>query len=590
MPPKKSRKLSNPCSQCGKVKSTYGIKNDIRPRWCKPCAAKHENKINMIYWSHRNKVKCEVCSKTAYYSLTPGGNPTRCTKHGKDYFDTRISIKCKGKECKSGKRAYYAEENSNIPIYCIDCKDENKHHFVRRESRLCKGIKNGEKCKKSAIFAPVGYSSPLYCSGCKSDGCIMTNHNTCIKCTSLAHYGDKDSREKKYCFDHKPEEYSNLTAGNPSCIKCMTIASFGDKDGTEKKYCARHRPDDYTDLSSKSFCIKCGTTALYGDKDSKERKYCANHKPTEFSIIKSSEGCSVIGCVDKVYYVETLTGKRYCPTHSKDKIVTTDPSIKCEEKLCNTVGTYGQSGIKPSRCAVHKKETDRFRPTAHCKYDKTCCREFATHGYIISKPLHCLAHSADDELNLVLDRCKICNRLELLDKNGICILHNESLQTERRLHKQTKIKEFIEKETEYKIMIYDKPVETNCSNRRPDIVIFVETHYMVIEIDEFQHKHGNDYASDCENKRMLEIMQSLCYPTIFIRYNPDGYIPVGNQNVSVETNRPRILRKYLDICAKLKPTEKEGNLTVLHLFYDGYDSEKQYIPEPVNLSFVTKKE
>ena len=43
--------------------------------------------------------------------------------------------------------------------------------------------------------------------------------------------------------------------------------------------------------------------------------------------------------------------------------------------------------------------------------------------------------------------------------------------------------------------------------------------FLVIEVDEFQHKRG---AYSCEKKRMQEITNMLGGPTVFLRYNPDN--------------------------------------------------------------------
>lgn len=46
-----------------------------------------------------------------------------------------------------------------------------------------------------------------------------------------------------------------------------------------------------------------------------------------------------------------------------------------------------------------------------------------------------------------------------------------------------------------------------CSKRRPDILIDLETHLIIIEVDENQHK-----GYSCENKRIMEISQDLGHP------------------------------------------------------------------------------
>jgi hypothetical protein len=68
-------------------------------------------------------------------------------------------------------------------------------------------------------------------------------------------------------------------------------------------------------------------------------------------------------------------------------------------------------------------------------------------------------------------------------------------------------------------MIFDKQVSGGCSRRRPDVVIEMLTHVVIVECDENQHSGYN-----CENKRTMELFQDFGNrPIVFIRFNPDSY-------------------------------------------------------------------
>jgi hypothetical protein len=70
--------------------------------------------------------------------------------------------------------------------------------------------------------------------------------------------------------------------------------------------------------------------------------------------------------------------------------------------------------------------------------------------------------------------------------------------------------------------VSDKKVQNGCSNRRPDLLLDMGSHIIIVEIDENKH---NNYDCNCENKRLMEISQDLNHrPIIFIRFNPDSYI------------------------------------------------------------------
>ena len=70
--------------------------------------------------------------------------------------------------------------------------------------------------------------------------------------------------------------------------------------------------------------------------------------------------------------------------------------------------------------------------------------------------------------------------------------------------------------------ISDKKVQDGCSRRRPDLLLDMGSHIIIMEVDENKH---TDYDCSCENKRLMELSQDLQHrPIIFIRFNPDDYI------------------------------------------------------------------
>jgi len=69
--------------------------------------------------------------------------------------------------------------------------------------------------------------------------------------------------------------------------------------------------------------------------------------------------------------------------------------------------------------------------------------------------------------------------------------------------------------------VTDKKVADGCSRRRPDLLLDMGSHIIIVEIDE--HKH-TAYDCSCEHKRLMEISQDLQHrPIVFIRFNPDEY-------------------------------------------------------------------
>jgi hypothetical protein len=69
--------------------------------------------------------------------------------------------------------------------------------------------------------------------------------------------------------------------------------------------------------------------------------------------------------------------------------------------------------------------------------------------------------------------------------------------------------------------VLDKQIQDGCSRRRPDLLLDMGSHIIIVEVDENAH---SSYDCSCENKRLMELSQDLQHrPIIFIRFNPDKY-------------------------------------------------------------------
>jgi hypothetical protein len=54
--------------------------------------------------------------------------------------------------------------------------------------------------------------------------------------------------------------------------------------------------------------------------------------------------------------------------------------------------------------------------------------------------------------------------------------------------------------------VYDKKVEDGCSMKRPDLLLDMGSHIIIVEVDENKH---DTYDCSCENKRLMQISQDL---------------------------------------------------------------------------------
>jgi len=69
--------------------------------------------------------------------------------------------------------------------------------------------------------------------------------------------------------------------------------------------------------------------------------------------------------------------------------------------------------------------------------------------------------------------------------------------------------------------VADKKVQDGCSRRRPDLLLDMGSHIIIVEVDENKHRY---YDCSCQHKRLMELSQDLQHrPIVFIRFNPDDY-------------------------------------------------------------------
>ena len=129
--------------------------------------------------------------------------------------------------------------------------------------------------------------------------------------------------------------------------------------------------------------------------------------------------------------------------------------------------------------------------------------------------------------------------------------------------------------------ITDKTIADGCSKRRPDMLLDMGSHVVILEIDENRHQY---YTCSCESNRIMEISQDLGNrPLVVIRFNPDAYTGVdgvktpscwrANKNglmVLVKTglrewdDRMRGLFSQVDYWQTVVPAK---DLEVIELFY-----------------------
>ncbi len=76
---------------------------------------------------------------------------------------------------------------------------------------------------------------------------------------------------------------------------------------------------------------------------------------------------------------------------------------------------------------------------------------------------------------------------------------------------------------------WNKVVEGGCSKRRPDLLLDMGSHIVIVEVDKNSH---DMHDPTCEEKRMGEIWNDVDHrPIVFVRFNPDKYKDKDGNNV-----------------------------------------------------------
>jgi len=309
----------------------------------------------------------------------------------------------------------------------------------------------------------------------------------------------------------------------------------------------------------KSHCKECGGSTFC--KHDKRKSTCHECNGSSFckheirkSRCKECGGSELCKHDKQKSQCKECGGNRFCE-HNKFK------------SICHDCG--GSSLCKHDKRKSRCKECN---DSAFCKHDKlkSLCKEcdgseLCKHGKVKCKecggPAFC-------KHNKFKERCKECGGSALCKTPNCltykikkyhdhclnCYIHlfpNESNSRNYKTKEKT-VSDFILKEFIEYSWISDKKIEDGCSKRRPDLLLDLGYHIIIIEIDETQHKN---YDEICENKRIMEISQDLGHrPIIFIRFNPDSYKNKENKliNSCWQINK-------LGICCINKKYENEWN-------------------------------
>jgi len=210
----------------------------------------------------------------------------------------------------------------------------------------------------------------------------------------------------------------------------------------------------------------------------------------------------------------------------------------CCEDGCNKRPTFNEEGQTTGLyCSVHKKAN------MIDVLNKRCCEDgcnkhptFNHEGQTMG--LYCRIHKKANMIDVLNKRCceDGCNTAGIPKYEGYCMpcFINNPLNADKPPHRNYKTKE---KEVGLAITqrfpdatwILDKRIQDGCSARRPDVLMDLGYHVLMVEVDENQH---NNYDCSCENKRLMLLAEDLGHrDMVVIRFNPDSYETLEGERV-----------------------------------------------------------
>jgi hypothetical protein len=255
----------------------------------------------------------------------------------------------------------------------------------------------------------------------------------------------------------------------------------------------------------------------------------------------------------------------------------------CIEKDCEIYPSFNYKGFSAKYCLKHKKD-EMINVTDNICKD---CDKLASYNFVgTTERLYCTSHKKIGMINLYSFKCKSNFCLTLVsNKNrydGYCLhcfvnLFPDEPRTINYCTKEKNIVKFIQEKFPNYSWIINKIIQDGCSKRRPDMLLDLGSHILIIEIDEHQHIL---YDCNCETNRLEQIFQDLYFrPIILIRFNPDGYI----NEIGKKIDSPwKYYKGKINIC-KGKEEEWKYRLNELKNKIDYYINIKEILDNKIEI-------
>ena len=489
--------------------------------------------------------------------------------------DNEYMVYCKGDDCKGKKKHTIYNFAGMKPEYCNNCK---KPDMIDVKNPKC------IKCNlKIPNFNLPTESKALYCNNCKKPDMIDVKNQRCIKCNlKKPNFNLPTETKGLYCNNCKLPDMINVVS--PRCIEC-NLKQPAFNFPTEKKglYCFDCKKPDMIDVKSKR-CIKCNLKIpCYNLPTESKGLYCFDCKKPDMINVKDPK---CIKCNNKIpaFNLPTESKGLYCFDCKKPNMinVVSPRCIKCNLKRPNfNLPTESKAlycfdckkpdmiNVKDPKCIKCNNKIPAFNlPTE-------------------SKALYCFDCKLPDMIDVKHPKCltNLCEQRSQKDNYCMrCYYFNNPTKKPKRLKvKEEEVLNYLKEHFKDINLITDKALigDGICLKNRPDVLIHLNNHSVIIEIDEEQHKW---YEKSCDEARINNIQEALNRPIIIIRFNPDAYIENGkkikscfknDEKTGLKTIPKNQQQNWYNRLLKLKETlassienYTDEPIRIIKLFYD----------------------
>jgi len=240
---------------------------------------------------------------------------------------------------------------------------------------LCKGVTNGQRCKKKALYAK------------------------------------KFKEDAKYCSEHGGKSYSvNVVSKRCAQKECMKQNPIFGPPGKKGIYCSDHKKADHIDVTNKKCKVDtCNKYPGFG-KPGKKALYCAYHGKELGCIDVVSKLCRSIKCTKHPSYGEENGTPEYCAKHGRELGLINVVNKRCVEKDCMKQPSYGHIGLIPLYCHDHAYDKENLVNLVHKRCVSYACSFYENHN----KPFATRINPKNNKVEL----CSFCWRVMYPDLSG----------------------------------------------------------------------------------------------------------------------------------------------------------------------------